>query len=181
MAHSSAPVARIARRRARQGREKDYEATIREMFAAMRAMDGFLGADLIPPEAPGTDYQVVVRFASEMALRAWDESAQRQRFHARLVALAENEPEYRTLTGLEAWFTPAVVPKSMHPPRGRMTVLTWLGIFPTVSLYLWFLGPLLADLPFLLRTAILTALVVPTMTYLLMPGLTRLLKGWLSP
>ena len=176
-----APVTRIARRRALPGREKEYEATIREMFAAMHPMSGFLGADLIPPERPGDDYQVVVRFACEAALQLWDESAERRRFHARLTGLTETEPAYRTLTGLEAWFTPPVVPPSLHPPRGRMTIVTWLGIFPTVSLYLWLVGPLLADLPYLLRTAILTGLVVPTMTYLLMPRLTRLLKGWLNP
>ena len=95
--------------------------------------------------------------------------------------LAEDEPAYRTLTGLEAWFTPPVVPPSLHPPRGRMTVVTWLGIFPTVSLYLWLLAPLLADPFFLARTAILTALIVPTMTYAVMPRLTRLLKNWLNP
>ena len=50
-----------------------------------------------------------------------------------------------------------------------------------MSLYLWLLAPLLADLPFLARTAILTALIVPTMTYAVMPRLTRLLKNWLNP
>lgn len=181
MSSSGAPITRIARRHARPGREKEYEATVREMFAAMHATSGFLGADLIPPEQPGDDYQVVVRFACETALQLWDESPQRAHFRERLVALAENEPAYRTLTGLEAWFTPPVVPPSLHPPRGRMTFVTWLGIFPTVSLYLWLIAPLLAGLPFLLRTAILTGLIVPTMTYLLMPRLTRLLKNWLNP
>lgn len=110
MSTSDAPVTRIARRRARPGREREYEATIRDMFAAMHATNGFLGADLIPPEKPGDDYQVVVRFACETAMQLWDESPERRRFHARLVELAENEPAYRTLTGLEAWFTPPVVP-----------------------------------------------------------------------
>lgn len=181
MSGSAAPITRIARRRALAGKEKEYEATIREMFVAMHATSGFLGADLIPPERPGEDYQVVVRFACEAALKLWDESAQRAHFRERLVHLAEDEPAYRTLTGLEAWSTPPVVPPSLHPPRGRMTVVTWLGIFPTVSLYLWLLAPLLADLPFLARTAILTALIVPTMTYAVMPRLTRLLKNWLNP
>jgi len=74
-----------------------------------------------------------------------------------------------------------VVPATMHPPRMKMAVVTWLGIFPTVSFFLWFVLPWLQPLPFLPRTAILTALIVATMTWVVMPRLTRLLRGWLSP
>lgn len=176
-----AAVTRIARRRALPGREAEYEARVREMFDALRAQPGFLGADLLPPEQPGGDYQTVVRFASEAALQGWDVSAGRARSHARLREVAEGEPEYRRLSGLEAWFAPAVVPATMHPPRARMAVVTWLGIFPTVSLVLWLVAPLLAAWPFLLRTAALTALIVATMTWVVMPRLTRWLRGWLNP
>ena len=69
----------------------------------------------------------------------------------------------------------------MHPPRVRMAVVTWLGIFPTVSFFLWFVLPYLQSLPFLPRTAILTALIVMTMTWVVMPRLTRLMRGWLNP
>lgn len=175
------PVTRIARRRARPGRETEYEALIREMFGLMRESPGFLGADLLPPEEPGGDYQVVVRFASEAELQIWDASPARSALHHRIREVAENEPEYRRLSGFEAWFAPAVVPASMHPPRVRMAVVTWLGIFPTVALFQWLLAPLLQPLPFLPRVAVLTALIVAAMTWLVMPRLTRLMKGWLNP
>ncbi len=174
-------VTRIARRRARPGHEAEYEAMLREMFASMRARKGFLGGDLIPPETPGGEYQTVVRFASEAELQAWDMSDARLELLERMKAVAEGEPEFRKLSGLEAWFEPAVVPATMHPPRMKMAVVTWLGIFPTVSFFLWFVLPWLQPLPFLPRTAILTALIVATMTWVVMPRLTRLLRGWLSP
>ncbi|WP_240794377.1 antibiotic biosynthesis monooxygenase [Azoarcus sp. DD4] len=176
-----APVTRIARRRAKPGLEAEYEARVRRMFGAMREQPGFLGADLLPPEQPGGDYQIVVRFASEADLQAWDASPARAQSHGRLREVAEGEPEFRRLSGLEAWFAPAVVPATMHPPRARMAVVTWLGIFPTVSLVLWLVAPLLAAWPFLLRTAVLTALIVATMTWVVMPRLTRWLRGWINP
>ena len=148
-------VTRIARRRARPGQEAAYEALVREMFGQMRASKGFLAADLLPPEAPGGDYQVVINFASEADLAAWDACPARAAIHARMREVAEAEPEYRSLSGLEAWFAPAVVPASMHPPRVRMAVVTWLGIFPTVSFFLYFVLPYLQGLPFLPRTALL--------------------------
>lgn len=175
-----APVTRIARRRAKPGCEADYEARIRAMFASMRQSDGFLGADLLPPEVLGGDYQVGVRFASEAALQAWDESPARRTHHAMIATVADGDPDYRRLSGLEAWFAPAVVPASLHPPRSRMAFVTWLGIFPTVSLYLWLVAPWLQPLPFLLRTALLTGLIVVTMTWLVMPRLTRVMRSWLT-
>ncbi|MBN8440128.1 MAG: antibiotic biosynthesis monooxygenase [Thauera sp.] len=180
---AAAPVTRIARRHARPGREAEYEALVREMFGRMRASRGFMGADMIPPEEAHGEYQVVVKFASEADLQAWDESAARAEMHKRIREVAEDEPEYRRLSGLEAWFTGAVVPASMHPPRFRMAVVTWMGIFPVVSFYLWLvsLWPGFVELPFLPRTAVFTALIVATMTWGVMPRLTKLMRGWLSP
>ena len=174
-------VTRIARRRAQPGKEAGYEALVREMFQQMRASRGFLGAELLPPHEAGGEYQAVVNFASEADLQGWDACPARAAIHKRMREVAEAEPEYRSLSGLEAWFAPAVVPASMHPPRVRMAVVTWLGIFPTVSFFLWFVLPYLQNLPFLPRTAILTALIVMTMTWVVMPRLTRLLRGFLNP
>lgn len=177
---STAHFTRIARRRAQVGHESDYEALVREMFATMRSSPGFLGADLLPPEQAGDAYQVIVRFATEADMQQWDASPARAAIHQRMRNVAENEPEYRNLSGLEAWFTPAVVPASMHPPRIRMAVVTWLGIFPTVSFVLGLIAPLLMPVPFLLRTALLTALVVLVMTWVVMPRLTKLMRPWLN-
>jgi antibiotic biosynthesis monooxygenase (ABM) superfamily enzyme len=72
--------------------------------------------------------------------------------------------------------------QSINPRRGRMTVVTWIGIFPAVSVYervvIWIMPP---GTPTLLRIAVITALVVPTMSYLVIPQLTRLFKKWLYP
>ncbi|WEN41969.1 hypothetical protein CKCBHOJB_01551 [Thauera sp. GDN1] len=180
-ASSPARITRIARRRARPGREAEYEVMLREMLASMRKHKGFQGGDMIPPETPGEEYQLVVRFASEAELQAWDMSEDRLELLERMKEVAEGEPEFRKLSGLEAWFEPAVVPASMHPPRARMALVTWLGIFPTVSFFLWFVAPWLQPIPFLPRTALLTALIVITMTWVVMPRLTRLLRGFLNP
>lgn len=60
-----------------------------------------------------------------------------------------------------------------------MTVVTWLGIYPIVAFCLWFIAPLLASVPFLLRTAVITAIVVILMSYVVMPRLARWMGGWM--
>lgn len=177
---SPPPVTRIARRTPTPGREQEYEELIRSMFAKMHQFPGFLGAELIPPESNGGDYQVIVHFASEADLSRWDTSTERFKLQRKISLIAKAEPQYRRLVGLEAWFATAVVPASMHPPRIRMAFVTWLGIFPTVSIFLYALGPLLQDLPFLARTAVLTILIVISMTWVIMPRLTKWMRPWLS-
>lgn len=176
------PVIRIARRRIRPGHESAYEALVGEMFQQMQACKGFLGAELIPASEPDGEHQVIIRFSSEDALSNWDASAERSDLLARMRKLADSDPEYRRLSGLEAWFTPAVVPATMHPPRARMALVTWMGIFPTVSMVLWLIEPLLRPyLPFLPKVALLTGLIVVTMTWVVMPRLTRVMRGFLNP
>ncbi len=179
----AARITRIARRRALPGHETQYESLVREMFTLMKKHHGYLGADLIPPERPGDDYQVTVNFATEHDLAGWDTSKDRERIMARMREHAEGEPEHRRLSGLEAWFEPAVVPASMHPPRHRMGLVTWMGIWPTASFFIWFLSPILTGwgLPFLLVTMINTALITLVMTYLVMPQLTPRMKWFLFP
>lgn len=175
----SQQVVRVAHRRARPGCGEAYQAVVRGMFETLRQFPGFLGAELTPPNTPEGEYRVVIKFADEADLARWDASDERLVWHERLRPLTTGEPEYHLLSGMEAWFVPPPLPVMRPPSRLRMTLLTWIGIFPTVSFFLATVGPLLAPLPFLLRTALLTALIVPTMTYLVMPYLTRWFRRWL--
>jgi len=117
------------------------------------------------------DYFIAYRFADETRLRAWEASPERRTLVARVDALTIGGRRHE-LTGLEAWFD--LPPGQLPPPRHRMALVTWLGIWPLVSLALWLLAPFLLALPFLLRTAALSALIVLIMTYVVMPQLTKL-------
>lgn len=181
MTNDDTGVARIARRRAKRGCAEAYEALVRSMIEDARKLPGFVAGSLLPPATAGGEYQVVLRFATEADLQGWDRSPLRADWHEKLRAVAEGDPAYQLLTGLEAWFAPAEVPAAARPAKWRMTLLSWLGIFPTVSLLLWFVAPWLAPLPFLLRTAVITGLVAILMAYVVMPRLTRAMAWFLLP
>ena len=80
--------------------------------------------------------------------------------------------------GLEAFFQG--VPGG-PPPKWKMAVVTWLGVFPAVVLWSWVVRKSLSGLPSLVTTAIVSALVVATLAWVAMPLLTRVFATWLSP
>lgn len=59
-----------------------------------------------------------------------------------------------------------------HKPY-RLAILTWLAIWPSITLLLLAGEPLLGTLPLPLRTFVLTAILVPFMSFVAMPRLTR--------
>ncbi|WP_114201549.1 antibiotic biosynthesis monooxygenase [Janibacter anophelis] len=181
--NSSAPVTRIARRRARPGHAAEYEELVREMFGLMREHGGFLGAELIPPETEGGLHQVVVNFASEDDLARWDGSATRREIFGRMRAHAEGEPEHRRLSAIDEWFIGPDVPSSTRVPRWKNAVVTWMGIWPLASLVLYFIAPIWKNLglPFLLSTAINVVIIVVGMVFLVSPVLTKAMRWFLVP
>lgn len=65
--------------------------------------------------------------------------------------------------------------------QAKLTFLRWLAIYPTITLVLWALGPLLfGHLPLAAVTLIATLIVVPSVHYVLLPWLGRLVKGWVT-
>jgi len=176
---SKQPITRIVRRHAKPGCEKRYEATIHAMLDELRHTRGYMSGMIIPPAKKGGEYQIVHHFASNQDLERWNVSEERATWHERLRPLAE-DPEYHLLTGLEAWFSPKLVLTSAPPQRWRMTFVSWLGIYPCVVVCLWFISPLLDFLPFLIRIALITALVAITMSYVVMPRLSLWMRGWLN-
>jgi antibiotic biosynthesis monooxygenase (ABM) superfamily enzyme len=125
---------------------------------------------------------MVYRFDTCEHLRAWEESAEQARLVSTANRYTQGDPRYDVLTGLEAWFTLPAQPGMRPPKRAKMTVVTWLGIFPLVYLYgvvfNWILPP---AAPGIARVFAVTALVVPTMSYVVAPRLTKLFKNWLYP
>jgi antibiotic biosynthesis monooxygenase (ABM) superfamily enzyme len=181
-AASETAVTKVVDRIPREGMDAQLEQAMKNLIAAALKFRGHLGVTVTrpsPPVQPG--FRMVYRFDSCEHLRAWEESA----VHARLVGAAnrytQGEPRYDILTGLESWFTLPAQP-AKHPKRLRMTIVTWVGIFPLVYLYAELFDRILPTAtPVLLKLLAVTALVVPTMSYVVAPRLTRLFKDWLYP
>jgi hypothetical protein len=180
--HADPPVTVLVARRVKPGAEAAFEAFIHEIIAAAATFPGHLGAVVFRPHAPNDhEYRVIFKFDHMSNLRRWEESDERRALYVRAEALAQGPPDIQRLTGLETWFTlpgqPAIVP----PPRYKMMIVSWLGIYPLATLIFLFLGPLLNSLPVYVRPLLMTLIMIPTMTYVVMPQLTKLFARWLYP
>ncbi|GAB2750584.1 hypothetical protein [Kitasatospora kifunensis] len=58
-------------------------------------------------------------------------------------------------------------------PVHHRAAITWLAVYPTITLVLALIGPHTAHLPLFVRTLILSAIVVPVVVYGLIPALQR--------
>jgi antibiotic biosynthesis monooxygenase (ABM) superfamily enzyme len=65
------------------------------------------------------------------------------------------------------------------PPRYKMALLTWIGAYAAITLILDRLGPLMATWPLPLKTLLISVLMVVTLTWVVIPTLTRMFRTWL--
>ncbi len=176
----------------RPDRRDDFEDWIAGITEEVARCPGREGVTVLRPSGESsTEYVVVVRFASYDDLRRWEESAERAEWLTRLEPLLVATSTYRTETGLETWFQlpgqRAVVP----PPKWKMALLIILAIYPLLLIVLPLMGTVF-DIPYLgvpitiasefvVRTFVTAVILVTLMTWVAMPFLTKLFRGWLYP
>ncbi len=178
-AHPGA-VTVLVTRRIKPGHEANFEKLMADMIRAAQEFDGHLGAQLVRPgEQPGSEpglYHVVFAFDTQQHLQAWQDSPARALGLAAMEPLVEG-PAQMQVIGMAHWFMTGT--QQTPPPRWKVAVVSWLGIYPTVLLLFTLLGETVAPWPLPLRTMLITILVVLIMTWGVAPQLTRLLKPWL--
>ncbi|WP_371667667.1 antibiotic biosynthesis monooxygenase [Streptomyces sp. NBC_00289] len=172
------PVTTVLTWRVRPGREQEFEEWTHGITRCVRRFPGSEGVSWLRPE-DGHRFHAVLRFSDPHRLTAWLESPERADWHARIEGIAtEIGSERQSTTGMETWFgLPGTTVQA--PPRWKMVLTTFLAAYPFTLLIQWQLTPRTAAWPLLLRAAVFPVLLLPTLTYLVMPRLSRLLRLWL--
>src|SRR4029453_10585169 len=142
------PVTTTVSRRIKPGHEAAYEAFLAGISSAARAFPGYLGIEVFRP-APGAsdEYRTVYRFDSVAHLRSWLDSAERAAWLQRAEPHVAGPMRTQVLTGLEGWFTLPPRPGVAPPPAYKMALVTWVTIFPLITLVVVVSAPLLGSLP----------------------------------
>jgi uncharacterized protein len=178
----NAPVTTTVTRRVRPGHEASYEQFLQGIIAAASEFPGHLGVEVIRPHSAATgEYRTVYRFDTGEHLRAWLDSEEHSAWLERAEPHVIGPMQTSFVTGLETWFTLPGTMAAAPPPPHKMALVTWITIFPLITLIVALTGPLLDGLPVAVTLGITTAIAVPVMTWVLMPRVTRLLRRWLYP
>ena len=165
-------------RRIQPGKEAQFEAALREFARKSLHAPGVTGVHLVGP-VPGSnsnEYGIMRSFESEAASREFYSSPMYVKWEEDVAPMVEGAPVVRELHGLEAFFREAGL---QPPPRWKMAVVTWLGVFPTVWLWSRTIPGLLDGLHPIAVMAIVDLFVVVTLAWLAMPLLTKLFRRWL--
>jgi len=62
-----------------------------------------------------------------------------------------------------------------------MALLTWVGAYAAITVILDRLGPMMATWPLMARTLVISVLMVLSLTWVVIPNLTRVFARWLAP
>lgn len=158
-----------------------FEAKLKEVMGIAASYPGFLGTEIVKRDrGPRCEYNVFYRFDTLEHYTAWNDSKIKLGLLDQLHRFTVSS--HKTfLTGLETWFSLGQDQAIVPPPKYKMALSTWAGVYLLLVLIFNLLGKPLGTLPMMLRFFIVSLVVVLLMTYLVMPLITRLLAKWLYP
>lgn len=173
------PVHIAITRRVPAERAGEFEAALRDFVRRSMQAPGTCGVHMLFPPPGSSEYGVLRSFASEVHRAAFYDSPVYREWLEKIKPLVEGDPEIRQLSGLEAWFRD---PHASPPPRWKMALLTWLAVWPVSMLVPAVLMPLLAGrLHSALVAGVVAAGIVFVLTWVAMPLLVKITRGWLHP
>lgn len=165
-------------RKARVGKEAEFEAALRSFIKHSLEDPGTLGAHLVMPGPAGKEgeFGILRTFKSKQASKGFYESKLFKDWEESVADLIDGSAVRRPLHGLEAFFRG----KGGPPPRWKMALITWFSVVPTIIFWDFILSPITGSFQPTVSLAVTCVFVVVSLSWILMPGLTRLLKPWLT-
>lgn len=172
-------VTAVMSKRIRPGEEAAYRRAHHDITHAMSRFEGFITSEVSEP-VPGVqdDHITVFTFQSRDHLDRWLGSPERQEQLDVIDRLVEGPPVMNVVGGFGGWFATT---RDHEPQRWKQAVAVLIALFPTtltLSLLQRWVAPDVAWVPALFVSNVLGIVVL---TWLLMPLVTRALRGWLHP
>lgn len=164
-------------RKVKTGKEPLFEQALGQFYLDAINTGSTKGQFFVrPAEKDDNRYGMLRSFNSRSEMDDFYQSDVFKSWEKTVAPLVEGQAVKRELHGLEAFFDRGSV---STPPRWKMAVVTWLGVFPSVLLWSNVLTHILPGVPYLAVMAVVNVLVVATLTWVVMPFLTRLFGAWL--
>lgn len=179
----SEPVTALIARVVRPEYLQEFEQWITGMNQIARNFEGFLGVNVIRPhDTAHPEYVIVVRFDEYTHLKAFMTSAEREEYLKKSERLTIGELTVQEMQGFESFFTlPDRSGIQGRPAMYKMAILTILALYPPLLGLSTLFTALFHGFPRPLLILITLVVLVPIMTYFIMPWVTSLFRFWLYP
>jgi antibiotic biosynthesis monooxygenase (ABM) superfamily enzyme len=163
------------------GKDKELTTWAHGISEAAAKFEGHLGAQIYAPAPPDReDLVIAFSFATAAHLSAWESSPERAEWLAKSRPLSTGALHTHAVSGFEGIFAASVNATAAPPPRWKTAIIIACALYPASLLLNWLVLPHLSTWSVALRVLLSTALIVPWMTWLGVPYLTRWLKPWLT-
>ena len=145
---------------------------------AMGRFPGFLRCEFIEP-VPGiqNDHVIVFSFTTRADLDRWLDSPERHEALKLIEPLIEGDRTLNIVDGFAGWFAPDA---TRTPPKVKQAVAVLIALFPTTLALSLLQRTLVPDVPWVPALLVSNVLGIAVLTWLLMPRVTRLLGPWLT-
>lgn len=171
------------------GHEADFYSWGTALIQVIAQVDGYLGGDVRDPEWTDGEWQIVHRWADRDLAVEWETSTTRARWLEAAQSFARHRPSRERPSRAPTRAAEQPEPPSAPPPAGpptpppkwKMAVVTLTAVFPPVLFFNVTLIPQLRNVSVVLRTLVLCIGVTVVVTWVMMPRLMRLFRGWLNP
>lgn len=176
------PVTALIVRTIKTAKEKEYENWLAEMCEMAGGFQGFQGVSTIKPREVSRENILIVRFDDYDHLRKYRDSPQRLGYLKKSGDFVNGEMAVHEMQGHETFFSlPAQSKAVAAPPKYKTMLLTMLALYPPLVLITAFTAKLLPKLSRPLLQLLVVLIIVPLMTYFLVPWINRLFRFWLVP
>jgi antibiotic biosynthesis monooxygenase (ABM) superfamily enzyme len=166
--------------RIRSDREEEFQDWRRRILEAARKWEGFLGTESFDAlDGVEPEFIVVVRFDSRAHLDEWLKSKVRNHFMTEVRRYVHHYTLRRISSGFEGWFDTSE--NTAPPARWRQALVILSALFPVIMLMRTLLSPIFLMVPLPVAFLILLTLDMVFLTYVVMPGYSRLMNFWLRP
>ena len=151
--NSMEPLTVVVSRRVKKGNQEAFEALSSKMTERASRFPGYLGTAMFRPASPDDpEYRIVFKFRDRESLAAWEASEERAELLEQIESLLVQPSEREVTSGIVTWFTLPGQNPVKPPPKWKMTIVSWLALYPAVTLVFVLFGDLLAQVPLLIRT-----------------------------
>ncbi|WP_278247478.1 antibiotic biosynthesis monooxygenase [Sphingomonas jatrophae] len=162
----------MASRVVRADRTEAFEAWAARIDQAAAEAPGHLGT--VRLEQTGGVVHLLYRFEDAAALERWEASDRYRALQAEGDELAV--PRRVTGTGTSVRFA---LPGEADAANWKKWLLTWIAVFPLLVAFNTGLRALPVELPLIVQLALTSLVVTATLTWVILPRVTRWAKPWI--